>query len=214
MKLFPVVFGLALLPVTAFAQADEVRELRQALQDERARAAQVRARFEREISELREQRNRIQDQLLDRERAFDRDRLRQQMEMEQTRKELARQVRDAKLEQARSQSTISLLRAELSTLKQKLGEPEDENDLLELGVSMVFKDTPLEETLSYLEEVSGFEFRVHEDLGDVLADAVVTLRLHELPLRVALDLLLLNATVGDDHLELTWRREGDAIYLQ
>jgi hypothetical protein len=214
MKRVPAAVLLTLLPLTAWGQADEVRELRQALQDERARAAQAQASARQEISELRQRLVRSEDAQLEQARSFDQNRRRSQERLEQLQGELARQVRDTQLEQARLQSTISLLRAELSTLKQKLGEPEDENDLLELRVSMVFKDTSLEETLSYLEEVSGFEFHVHEDLGDVLSDAVVTLRLHELPLRVALDLLLLNATVGDEHVELTWRREGDAIYLQ
>ena len=73
--------------------------------------------------------------------------------------------------------------------------------MLELRVSLLFDDASLEEVLSYIEQVSGLTVHIHEDRLDQVEDAKLTLRAHELPLRVVLELVLLNAKLGDAHLE-------------
>lgn len=196
------------------AVADELTELRQALQDERTRAAREKARLQEELNELRRQLVEAQDEALRQARRFDQDRRRLQVEREQALTEAAESERAAQLERARLTARNTQLVAENSTLKQKLGKPADENDLLELRVSMLFDDASLEDALSYLEEISGITFHVHEDHLDTIKDAKLTLRLHELPLRTALELTLLNAKLAGQRLTLTWRKEDDGIYLQ
>jgi len=144
------------------------------------REAELEARVEQlmeEIDDLRRERNRLQDQMIESARRFD----------------------QAK---RRLQERLDEMRAENLQLRRAAGEAEPaEPDPLDAPVSFAFDGTPLSDVEGALAAASGQQVRVADDA----ADAELTLVVRELPLRIALDLIACNARGPDgEPADLEW----------
>jgi seryl-tRNA synthetase len=147
--------------------------------------------LQREIEELRAERNRIQDRAIEDARRYDQEKRRWLDEKEQL------QRRVAELERSAAQGAPG-------------GEAPAE--LPAKPVTMAFAATPLPELAKTLSEQGGVEVRA---AGKDLAGLKVTLRAPELPLQAALGLVALNAVDGKGkHVELRWRVEGEAVVIE
>jgi general secretion pathway protein D len=74
-------------------------------------------------------------------------------------------------------------------------------------VTINFSETPFEEAINFLRDITGLNFVVSKDASDLVADASVSLRLREIRLKNALALIL----AVDDSLK--WSIKHDVIFI-
>ena len=171
-------------------------------------------RLQQEIDQLRQERNRLQDQLIERERTFDQVKRKLLEEKEAILGEMARLTRDSHLEQARLQSRV----AQLEEAVQRLGgeiPPPPPSELEETKLDAFTRSVDLEaRPLSVVEELFSERLKV-ELANEGLGALRVTLRTGRLTYRALLDLLTLNAVDAKGaRVDLTWRREEDKVVIE
>lgn len=146
---------------------------------------------EAEIAELRARVMELQDQNIDLARRFDEEKRRLQVELERL------LIENAEAERAAAQAAAPQPR--------RGGRAREEQ-----AVSFEFNATPLAEVVTYLEETSGKKVTSKRPLEGV----TVTLRVRELPLSKALELISANAHEGDAWAELTVKEKSGGIRVE
>jgi general secretion pathway protein D len=82
-----------------------------------------------------------------------------------------------------------------------------QNKLENQLVTINFTETPLEEAINFLQEITGLNFVISKDAAEAVKDFKVTLRLHDIRLKNALSLILAGKP------ELKWRIKHDVVYI-
>lgn len=182
------------------------------------------AQLQQELDALRGERNRLQDRLIERERAFDDARRKTLDEREKLLTEMAREKRDRALEAAHLKQRVAsleaaLIRAGLPLPEAPGGDPaegEDGEDTQRQADRLEASNVELSLDARRLEEVPGLVFgeRLQVELDPQVKGLKITLRAGRVSLRQALDLLVLNAVDEQgQRVELAWRREGDKVVI-
>lgn len=171
-----------------------------------------------EVERLRLERERLQDRMIERERAFDQVKRRMLEEQQAAQREVARTARDARLEQARLRARIRDLELEVQRLGgEAVPAPADplERRLDEATLSLDLDGRSWSEVQEALgQQLLGQGLTV-ELASEELGALHVSLRTGRLGLRLLLELL--SANTRDEFgawVDLTWRRDGDTILIE
>jgi hypothetical protein len=143
---------------------------------------------EAEIAELRAQVMELQDANIDLARRFNEEKRRLQVELER----------------------LLIERAEAERAAAAAPQPRRGGAREEQALSFEFNATPLAEVVAYLEETSGKKVTSKRPVEGV----TVTLRVRELPLSKALELISANAHEGDAWAELTIKERSGGIRVE
>lgn len=183
------------------------------------------AELQREVDALRAERNRLQDRLIERERAFDDVRRKTLDERDKLLSEMAREKRDRALEAAHLKERVAsleaaLIRAGLPLPEAPGGDPaedgEDGAESQRQADRLEALNVEIDLDARRLEEVPGLVFgeRLQVELDPQVKGLRITLRAGRVSLRQALDLLVLNAVDAQGkRVDLAWRREGDKVVV-